>query len=42
MSGFLSGSAKRLTPQRYVTVLIACAEVKAIVAIVSPMIALGD
>ncbi len=41
MSGFLSGSAKRLTWQRYIVVLIACAVVTAIVAIVSPMFALG-
>ncbi len=41
MSGFVSGSAKRLTWQRYVTALVVCAAVTALVAIVAPMFSLG-
>jgi iron complex transport system permease protein len=41
MSGFVSGSAKRLTWQRYVVVLVTCAAITALVAVLSPMFSLG-
>ncbi|MFN0247127.1 MAG: FecCD family ABC transporter permease [Kofleriaceae bacterium] len=41
MSGFVSGSAKQLTWQRYVVVLVVCATITALVAVVSPMFSVG-
>lgn len=41
MSGFVTGTARRLSWQRYVAVIAACAAVTVIVAILSPMFSLG-